>query len=73
MDLMERVAEYEGRKKSGMTTSDRVSSAREVKALILEINEIYKVTQEVELMDAMKRLTVLKKRVEKRLKGKPDS
>ncbi len=73
MDLMERVAEYEGRKKSGMTTSDRVSSAREVKALILEINEIYKVTQEVELMDAMKRLTILKKRVEKRLKGKPDS
>lgn len=70
---MERVAEYEGRKKSGMTTSDRVSSAREVKALILEINEIYKVTKEVELMDAMKRLTVLKKRVEKRLKGKPDS
>ena len=70
---MERVAEYEGRKKSGMTTSDRVSSAREVKALILEINEIYKVSKEVELMDAMKRLTVLKKRVEKRLKGKPDS
>lgn len=69
---MERVAEYEGRKKSGMTTSDRVSSSREVKALILEINEIYKVTKEVELMDAMKRLTVLKKRIEKRLKGKPD-
>lgn len=44
MDLMERVSECEGRKKSGMTTSDRVSSSREVKALILEINEIYKET-----------------------------
>lgn len=70
---MERVAEYEGRKMSGMTTSDRVTSAREAKALILEINEIYKVTKEVELMDIMKRLTVIKKKVEKRLKGRPDS
>lgn len=73
MDLMERIAEYEGRKKSGMTTSDRVSSSREVKALILEINEIYKVTKEVKLMDAMKRLTVLKKRIDIRLKGRPTS
>lgn len=56
---------------SGMTTSDRVSSSREVKALILEINEIYKETKEVELMDIMKRLTVLKKKIEKRLHGKP--
>lgn len=70
---MERIAEYEGRKKSGMTTSDRVSSSREVKALILEINEIYKVTKEVKLMDAMKRLTVLKKRIDIRLKGRPTS
>ena len=73
MELMERIAEYEGRKKSGMTTSDRVSSAREVKAHILEINEIYKETKEVELMDAMKRLTILKKRVDKRLKGRQSS
>lgn len=73
MDLMERITEYEKRKRSNMTTSDRVSSAREVKALILEINEIYKVTKEVELMDAMKRLTILKKRVDKRLKGRPSS
>ncbi len=71
MDLMERVAEFEGRKMSGMTTSDRVTSSREVKALILEINEIYKETQEVALMDTMKRLTVLKKKIEKRLRGKP--
>ncbi|MEP3209016.1 MAG: hypothetical protein ABJN95_07495 [Maribacter sp.] len=71
MDLMERVAEFEGRKMSGMTTSDRVTYSREVKALILEINEIYKETKEVELMDIMKRLTVKKKKIEKRLKGNP--
>ncbi len=71
MDLIERVAEYEGRKMSGMTTSDRVNSSREVKALILEINEIYKETKDVKLMDTMKRLTVIKKKIEKRLKGRP--
>ena len=71
MDLMERVAEFEARKMSGITTSDRVTYSREVKALILEINEIYKETKEVELMDIMKRLTVKKKKIEKRLKGNP--
>lgn len=71
MDLMERVAEFEARKMSGITTSDRVTFSREVKALILEINEIYKETKDVELMDIMKRLTVKKKKIEKRLKGNP--
>ena len=71
MDLMERVAEFEARKMSGITTRDRVTFSREVKALILEINEIYKETKEVELMDIMKRLTVKKKKIEKRLKGNP--
>jgi len=71
MDLMERAAEFEARKMSGITTSDRVTYSREVKALILEINEIYKETKDEELMDLMKRLTVKKKKIEKRLKGNP--
>ena len=69
MDLMERAAEFEKRKMSGMTTSDRVSASREVKALILELNELYKQNKDVEIMDTMKRLTVKKKKIEKRLKG----
>lgn len=71
MDLMERAAEFESRKMSGITTSDRVTFSREGKALILEINEIYKETRDVELMDLMKRLTVKKKKIDKRLKGNP--
>ncbi len=67
MDVLERAAEFEARKMSGMSTSDRVSASREVKALILEINEVYKKTKQVELMDTMKRLTVIKKKIEKRL------
>lgn len=69
MDVMDRALEFEKRKMSGMTTSDRVSSSREVKALILEMNEIYKENKDPELMDMMKRLTVIKRKIEKRLKG----
>lgn len=69
MDLMERVQEFESRKKSGMSTSDRVSAAREVKALILELNEVYKKDKDSSIMDIMKRLTVRKQKLDKRLKG----
>jgi len=69
MDLMERVQEFESRKKSGMSTSDRVSAAREVKALILELNEVYKKEKDPDIMVIMKRLTVQKQKLDKRLKG----
>ena len=42
MDLLERAIEFENRKFSFKTTSDRIIASREVKALILELNEIYK-------------------------------
>lgn len=71
MDVMDRALEFESRKMSGMTTSDRVSSSREVKALILELNEIYKENKDAEIMDVMKRLTVIKRKIEKRLNTKP--
>ncbi|WP_298487780.1 hypothetical protein [uncultured Maribacter sp.] len=71
MDLTERALEFETRKMSNMSTSDRVEASREAKALILEINEIYKETKDSELMDMMKRLTEKKKKIEKRLKGAP--
>jgi hypothetical protein len=56
---------------SGMTTSNRVEASREVKALILELNEIYKKDKKEEIMDVMKRLTVIKRKIEKRLLGRP--
>ncbi|WP_291869601.1 hypothetical protein [Maribacter sp.] len=71
MDLTERALEFETRKMSNMSTSDRVEASREAKALILEINEIYKETKDSELMDMMKRLTEKKRKIEKRLKGAP--
>jgi len=68
MELVEKALEFEGRKLSLKTTNERILASREVKGLILGLNEIYKKTKNPELMDTMKRLTVIKKKIEKRLK-----
>ncbi|WP_027076266.1 hypothetical protein [Maribacter antarcticus] len=73
MDILQEALEFEKAKMSNMTTSDRVTASREAKRLILAINEIYKKTKDEALMDAMKRLTTKKKRIDIRLKGRPDS
>lgn len=70
MNLLERVEEFEGRKFSFKNTSDRIIVSREVKALILELNEVYKLEKNPEIMELMKRLTVMKQKIEKRLKGR---
>ncbi|MFK7833186.1 MAG: hypothetical protein AB8B52_07910 [Winogradskyella sp.] len=71
MDTVEKAIEFENRKFSFKTTSDRILAAREAKDLILEVNELYKEQKDSKLMDLMKRLTVIKQKIEKRLKGRP--
>jgi len=71
MDIIEKALEFENRKHKFITTSDRILASREVKGLILSLNEIYKETKDADLMDIMKRLTVIKQKIEKRLKGRP--
>ena len=56
---------------SHMSTSDRVKASREAKELVLSINEIYKKTKDSKLMEVMKRITIKKKKIDKRLKGTP--
>jgi len=73
MNLTERALEFESRKKSSLSTSDRVKFSREAKELILGLNEEYKINKDPETMDLMKRLTVIKQKIEKRLKGRPIS
>jgi len=70
-ELLAHATEFENRTLSHMSTSDRVAASREVKKLILDINEIYKETKDSNLMDVMKRLTEKKKKIEKRIKGTP--
>jgi len=70
MEILGEAKAFENAKMSNMSTSDRVSASREVKRLILGINEIYKETKDSKLMDLMKRLTAKKKKIEVRLKGR---
>ncbi|XLS28620.1 hypothetical protein ACJD0Z_15645 [Flavobacteriaceae bacterium M23B6Z8] len=71
MTLIERALEFEARKMRNMSTSDRVEASREAKALILELNEVYKESKDPYLMEVMKLLTAKKRHIEKRLKGAP--
>lgn len=71
MKLIEKAIEFENRKMRYPTTSDRVLAAREAKDLILSLNEIYKKKKDEKIMDLMKRLTKIKQKIEKRLKGRP--
>ncbi|TYA78404.1 hypothetical protein [Seonamhaeicola marinus] len=70
LELINRALEFEQRKMRGLSTSDRVKISREAKALILDLNQIYKVKKDEKIMDIMKRLTAIKRKVEKRLKAK---
>jgi len=69
--LLNQALDFEQAKMSHMSTSDRVVASREAKRLILAINEYYKQSKDSNLMDIMKRLTVKKKKIEKRIKGVP--
>ncbi|MBQ0787768.1 MAG: hypothetical protein KBT69_09715 [Oceanihabitans sp.] len=71
MDIIDKALEFEKQKLNSLSTSDRVIIVREAKALILGLNEIYKEKKDTEIMDIMKRLTAIKVKVEKRLKGRP--
>jgi len=72
MGLINEALEFEKAKMRNMSTSDRVTASREAKRLILALNEVYKESKETKVMDIMKCLTVKKKKIEIRLKGKPE-
>ena len=71
MEVLKNAMEFEQRKHVYKTTSERILASREVKNLILSVNEIYKQSKDQNLMELMKRLTVIKRKIEKRLKGRP--
>ena len=71
MDIVKQAEAFELKPVTFKTTSERIEASREVKSLILGVNEIYKIEKNPKLMDLMKRLTVIKQKIEKRLKGRP--
>ncbi len=72
-EIIDKAIEFENRKHVYKSTNEKIVASREVKSLILELNEIYKENKDSDIMDMMKRLTIIKRKVEKRLKGRPDS
>ena len=70
MDIINEALEFEQKKLKSLSTSDRIEISRKAKTLILELNEIYKHKKDEQIMDIMKRLTAIKRKVEKRLHGK---
>lgn len=71
MELIDKALEFEKTSLRSLSTSDRIEISREAKTLILGLNEIYKTQKDERIMDVMKRLTAMKQKVEKRLKGRP--
>lgn len=71
MEIIDKALAFEQRKHTFKTTSERIESSREVKELILDLNTIYKENNDPKIMDIMKRLTAIKQKIEKRLKGRP--
>jgi len=70
MDIIKKALEFEQRKSTFKTRNEKILASREVKQLILDLNEIYKQNKDIEIMDIMKRLTEIKRTIEKRLKGR---
>ena len=73
IEIVEKATEFENRKHVYKSTNEKIVASREVKSLILNLNEVYKETKDPEIMEMMKRLTLIKRKVEKRLKGRPDA
>ena len=71
MELIDKALKFEQTSLKSLSTSDRIKISREAKALILSLTEVYKRKKDQKIMDIMKRLTAMKRKVEKRLKGKP--
>jgi hypothetical protein len=71
MNYLNEALEFENSKFRLSSTNDRILISRKLKSLILGINETYKKSKDPQLMDTMKRLTVIKRKAEKRLQLRP--
>ena len=66
-ELVKEAVEFERIHKSFKSTSEKVVGVRKAKELVLALNEFYKESNEVELMDLMKLITIVKKKFDKKL------
>ena len=69
--LLQQADQLEKNYKLFRSRNEKILGSKQAKVLILSINEFYKETRDEALMDVMKRITVIKRKLEKRLKGRP--
>ena len=62
-DLVENYKTFKSR-------NEKIIASKRAKELVLGINEVYKETKDSELMDVIKKITEVKIKLEKRLKGR---
>lgn len=70
LNLIEEAIEFEKNHKSFKTRNEKILASRKAKEIVLSINTIYKKSKDQNLMNIMKRITVIKQKLEKRLKGR---
>ncbi len=70
VNLIERAIEFEENHKSFKTRNERIIATRRAKEIVLSLNDIYKQNKDQNLMKIMKRITLIKQKLEKRLKGR---
>jgi len=70
MDLLKSAAEFEENVSSFKSRDERIKASHTAKELVLGLNEIYKESKDPEIMEIMKRITAIKQKFEKRLKGR---
>ena len=68
MGVIEKAIEFESRKHVYKSTNEKIVASREVKGLILDLNEIYKENKDPEIMDIMKDLQLLKEKLKRGLR-----
>lgn len=68
IELIAQAIEFEKNEKSFKTRSEKIIAVREAKKIILSLNEVYKKDKDEQLMTIMKRISVIKIKLEKRLR-----
>ena len=68
LELVSQALEFEKNEKSFKTRNDKIIALKEAKRIILSINDVYKRNRDEKLMNIMKRVSVIKIKLEKRLK-----
>ncbi|NVK52682.1 MAG: hypothetical protein HWD85_07080 [Flavobacteriaceae bacterium] len=70
LNLIEEAIKFEKNHKSFKTRNEKIIASRKAREIVLSINTIYKKNKDQNLMNIMKRITVIKQKLEKRLKGR---